>query len=84
MRYFWSAFIGGLIVFTLMTAADLFAEKWKPNILDARMLIANEARDVDGKVAWSVEMRRGGGFPDIHVAKANELGALCDKLVRGK
>lgn len=65
---------------TVLWTSDILAEKWKPSIPEARMLIANEAKDVDGKLAWAVELRRGSGWPDRYVAKSNELSRLCERL----
>ena len=84
MYHFLTAAVSATATVIVLWTSDIVAEKWKPNIPEARMLIAHEARDVEGKVAWSVEMRRGSGFPDTHVAKSNELGQLCNKLAGGK
>ena len=68
------------IGFTAGAMPDLLAAKWKPNIPDAKQIIAREARDEDNKISWQVEMRRGSEWPDLYTASPGNLHKLCGRF----
>lgn len=76
----------GLLVWALMLGfgtglvADMYAAKWKPNIPDAKQIIAREAHNEEGKRSWQVEMRRGSEWPDLYVAAPGRLSKLCERF----
>ena len=70
------AFVGAVGTITI----DSYAAKWKPNIPDAKQIIAREARDEDNKVSWQVEMRRGSEWPDLYTASPGNLHKLCGRF----